>query len=440
MVAQLQAPLTSRWTPLRPHTGQQAAWTCSKRFVGLPCGRGSGKTELAKRRLVRFLPIVKPWAVPRYFYSAPTVQQAKRLAWDDLLRLIPPEWLAARPHISDLRITTIFGSELWIIGMDRPERIEGNQWDGGILDESSDIKAGAFAKSIIPALTWRNGWVWRIGVPKRQGPGAAEYRKFCELGHAGTDSDTAAFSWPSSDIISSDQLAYARSNLDPKDYREQFDASWETVGGGIFYAFDREYNVRPCGYQPNLPILVGSDFNVDPMAWVLAHRLAGRLEVFDEVWMRNTNTPATLDALAGRYPEHKGWEFYGDASGNQRRTSASRSDIKHIYNHPAFKTMGRTLHFTTANPPVVDRFAATNAMFCNAAGERRLFIDPRCSHLIDDLEARYFKPGTREAADSKDLGHATDALGYIVFRLYPIRLKLDHDHSQGRVITTRGAR
>jgi hypothetical protein len=253
----------------------------------------------------------------------------------------------------------------------------------------------------------------------------------------GTDPDVRTFAWPSSDILTSEQLAFARTNLDPKDYREQFEATWETAGGGVFHSFDRARNVRPCDYRPNMPILVGSDFNVDPMAWVLAHRIGDRLDVFDQVWLRDTNTPAALDVLAGRYHDHKGgWEFYGDASGDARKTSASRSDYKHILNHPAFKQMGRTLHYPRANPPVADRFASTNALLCNAAGQRRLFIDPRCSRLIDDLEARYYKPRSKDPADSGTLGHITDALGYIVHRLFPIRLELDYGHQ--RVIITGG--
>lgn len=431
------ALLTDRWTEFRPHAGQYAAWTAPQRFVGLPCGRGSGKTEMAKRRLVRFLPVMKPWSDPHYFYGGPTRDQAKRIAWDDFIRLIPPEWILGSPRVSDLRINTIFGSDLWIVGMDRPERIEGIQWDGGVFDESSDIKPGAFARSVVPALTHRNGWCWRIGVPKRQGVGALEFRKFCEKGLAGTDPDTIAFTWPSADILTPDQLAYARANLDPKDYREQFEAQWETAGGGIFHAFDRQRNVRPCDYRANMPILVGSDFNVDPMAWVFAHRLGDRIDVFDELWMRDTNTPAALEALAARYHDHKGgWEFYGDASGDARKSSASQSDYKHILNHAAFKLMGRSLHYPRANPSVAGRFAATNALFCNAAGQRRLFVDPRCGHLIDDLEARYYKPRSKAPADSGTLGHITDALGYIVHVLFPIRLELDYGPQ--RVIITGG--
>lgn len=412
--------LTPRWTKLRPHTVQRALWTCPKRFALVPAGRGSGKTELAKRRLVRYLVVKKDWPDPRYFYGGPTRDQAKRIAWLDFLALIPKQWVA---HInrSDLMIKTIFGSELWLFGMDVPQRIEGPQWDGCVLDESCDLKPGVFDRNVLPALTHRNGWCWRIGVPKRQGPAASEYRDAFEHAQLNEDPDSAGFTWPSSDILEPTALAYARRRMDPKDYREQFDARFVTAGGAVFYAFDRDFNCRPCPYCPDKPLIIGSDFNVDPMAWVIGHRYENRIEWIDEIWLRNTNTPSALDVLHGRYSDHHGgFEFYGDATATARKTSASRSDYAHILSHKGFKRLGRTIHYPRVNPPESDRFAACNAMLCNAEGDRRMFVDLRCANLIRDLENRYYKPGTKEAAKVGDLSHATDAMGYVVHSMFPV--------------------
>jgi len=427
--------LTKAWTQLRPHAGQAALWSCEERFVAVPAGRGSGKTELAKRRLVRFLPILKPWPNPQYFYGAPTRNQAKRIAWNDLKNLIPDSW-KAEVREGELRIVTVFGSSVCIIGMDNPARVEGVQWDGCVLDESCDLKPGLFDRSIRPALVHRVGWCWRIGVPKRQGPGARDFRAFYESASAGEFPEATGFTWPSSDILPPEALAAAKASMDPKDYREQFDAHWETAGGQAFHSFDRDYNVRPCSYSPKKTIIVGSDFNVDPMAWVIGHRWPDHIEWFDELWMRDTNTPAALGALAGRYPGHTGqWEFYGDASAKARKTSAAASDRVHIMGHPKFRDMGHTIHYTESNPRVENRLAACNAMLCNAAGDRRMFIDPRCKRLIDDLEARCYKPGTRDLADVGDLGHITDAMGYPVHQLFPVRAEIFREQ---QTVITRG--
>lgn len=397
--------------------------------MAIPAGRGSGKTELAKRRLVRYLPIVKDDHDCRYFYGAPTERQAKRIAWDHFLKLIPKDWIKA-VSVSELIITTTFDTSLYVVGMDRPERIEGGQWDGCVLDESCDLKPGIFDRNVMPALTWHNAWCWRIGVPKRQGVGASEFRDFYERARDGQIEDAAGFTWPSKDIVPEEALKQARATLDPKDFREQFEASFESSGGGIFHAFDLEYNVRPCSYDPELPLIIGSDFNVDPMAWVVGHTRDGILEIFDEVWKRDTNTPECLKLLYERYRHHKGgFEFYGDAASRQRKSSASESDFKLIYNDENFKRLGRTVHYPQKNPRLADRFASTNAMFCNAEGHRRCYIDDRCQNLIRDLQNRFYKPGTTEPDDSGDLGHMTDALGYIIHYRWPIKMKLIYTHT-----------
>lgn len=430
---QLTQLAVNRYWPhqlLRDHEEQRKLWICSKRFVYVPCGRQSGKTELAMRRLVRYLPIRKPWSNPKYVYAAPTYGQAKRIAWYELLRLIPKRWIEDT-FKGELRIETIFGSTLSLIGLDKPQRAEGDVGgiDGIVIDENSDIKPGTFSLSIFPTLVHRKGWCWFIGVPKRFGIGAKEYKKNFLKAQADELPDTAAFTWPSSGIVSSEEVELARSILDPYDFAEQFDAKWLTAAGGIFHSFDREYHVRPCQYRPNDVILVGSDFNVDPMCWIFCHLRGDILEVFDEFHIRNTNTPETLAKMFERYGNHKGgWQMYGDASARGRHTSAYLSDFNHIANNLQLQTMGRGMFYLSSNPPMADRFASTNARICSGDGAMRIFIDPRCIYLILDLENRTFKPGTREPADIGDQGHMTDSLGYICYYKWPLKLQRPFDN------------
>lgn len=345
------------------------------------------------------------------------------IAWQHLQDLIPADWIARNGiDRSLLRIKTRFGSELWIRGMDKPMRVEGVQWDGCVLDESCDLKRGTFTRNVLPMLMHRDGWCWRIGIPKRQGPSAKEYRAFYEDACDGKLPDHDGFRWPSSDILSPEAIAIAKASMDVKDFREQFDATFETAGGQLFYAFERRHNVRLCLYQDNLPLIVSSDFNVDPMAWVIGQR-RGKNEInwINEVWLRNTNTRQTLDKLWSMYKQHRGgFEFYGDATASHRHASASRSDYQQILLDERFQQAGRTLHYPKADPRRLDRFAACNMLFCNAAGNRRMFVDPKCVHLIDDLESRYCPPGQSYPEDSGDLGHMTDAMGYAVYVLFPL--------------------
>lgn len=410
------------WPQLKYHPKQYAYWSSRRRFNFLPCGRQSGKTELAMRKLVRHLPVIKAWDDPRYFFGSPTYRQAKKVAWNRILRLIPNHWIVDVSK-GELMIQTIFGSELFLVGLDQPQRVEGLILDGGVIDENSDIKPKTFDLSILPTLVHRNGWTDFIGVPKRFGIGATEYREKCKKAEKGELPDSEVFAWPSEGIVPADYLELCRATMDIRDFEEQFNGTWLSASGEVFHAFDAEYNVRPCSYDPNLPIVVGSDFNVNPMAWVLCHLKGNTLDVFDEIWIRNTNTPATLNILLSRYGNHQGgFQMYGDASARGRHTSAYVTDYNHLAQDVRLKKLGRSMHYIRGNPPVADRFATTNARICSGDGVRHVFIDKKCEHLILDLESRGYKPGTREADDSGDIGHPTDALGYILHKKFPLSL------------------
>jgi hypothetical protein len=365
--------------------------------------------------------------VPRYFYGLPTYKQAKRVAWEALKRLVPREWYETSGRTfyeSDLKIRTRYGVELHVVGLDTPQRIEGNQWCGGILDECSDQQPKVFDMTVQPALTAYNGWCWRIGVPKRYGIGAEDFKRAFDYGLTSSDPDYETYHWPSSTVLDPEELEKIKAVLDPRDFSEQYDANWEQTSGAIFYTFSEHKHVKEVQYDPTQRICVGSDFNVNPMCWVLCHDTGTGLNVFDELKLNNTNTQETLDILFARYGAHPGgWDFYGDASSKSRKTSASSTDYIQIYNDKRF--ISKKVYYFDSNPLTVDRFAACNALLSTASGLVRTAIHPRCTRLLADLKHRAYKEGSRDAADSGEMGHMSDAWGYIVCRKYPLLLQLD---------------
>jgi hypothetical protein len=158
--------LPSRLYPLRSHAVQDRLVNTTARFVTVPAGRRSGKTERAKRKVIAEAVRARGHADPRFFAAAPTRDQAKAIYWADLKAMVPRKLMREHPRESELVLRLWNGAEIYVIGMDKPERIEGRPWDGGILDEFANMKPGAWGENVRPALSDRKGWCWLIGVPE----------------------------------------------------------------------------------------------------------------------------------------------------------------------------------------------------------------------------------------------------------------------------------
>lgn len=197
----------------------------------------------------------------------------------------------------------------------------------------------------------------------------------------------------------------------------------------IYYNFNRSIHVGEYPYDPNLPIHIGHDFNVDPLTAIIFQIRTERnhkiVTVVDEVYIEGSSTDEICKELKtrGYDPSRFSPEWianYPDASGSRRSTErGSMSNIEILKQH------GFTnLKHPRVNCLVRDRYAAVNGLLRNANGVSRLFIDKKCRHLIRDLEQEVYKPGTNQRDDStvesKKRGHITDALGYGVHYLFRI--------------------
>ena len=213
--------------------------------------------------------------------------------------------------------------------------------------------------------------------------------------------------------------------------------------GQVYYAFDRTKNIQAVEYDPTLPLCWSLDFNIDPMCSVIAQiedrstrvdtmtgRRVVRINVLDELFLRNANTPQACREFVNRT---QNWQrgaihvhVYGDASGHARQTAGAgtRTDYETIRQffagEPGYRLTFRT---KTANPAVKDRVNAMNAALCNSRGERKCFIHPRCKGLIRDLERVVWKPGTTLIDKDTDgqLSHMSDAAGYLIETELPLR-------------------
>lgn len=406
---------TRRWVDLRSHAEQLRLWLDETRFKLVPAGRRSGKSELAKRRLAEHLCRATWHGQPgRYFAAAPTRDQAKRIFWDDLKALIPPQWTRSISE-HDLRIVTKSHTQIWVQGLDAPARIEGTPWDGCVIDELANCKPGIWDAHVRPSLADRKGWAWLIGVPDMDSPGQAEYEQLVLLAASGSDAEWACFTWPSADILPPEEVESARRRMDPRIFEQEYLGRFIIARGRAFSDFDLTLHVRPIAYDAALPICWSLDFNIDPMcSGVIQHHL-GQVRVIDELTLPDTATDAACDAFLERAAK-QGWglrqlAIYGDATGSARDSTSGVSDWYLVQNRLAH--LQPRFRVPRANPPVKDSINALRARLRSANGQASLIIDPRCTRLIQDLRTALW-PG------NLDQQHALAWLRYFVAMEYPI--------------------
>jgi hypothetical protein len=211
-----------------------------------------------------------------------------------------------------------------------------------------------------------------------------------------------------------------RESYDESFYRQEVLGSYLNLVGGLVYApFRREEHVKELKVDPWLPLLWALDFNVDPMASVVAQEGNGTVYVLDEIVLRHASTHEACAEFCRRYPSHPGGVvIYGDASGNQRQTTGStdyqiiREHFARHYGSPASYRVPR------ANPEVRERVMLVNSKLRSASGATQLAVDRRCTELIKDFEQVSYKADSTQIDKERDRRrtHVSDALGYLMWQ------------------------
>jgi len=432
--------LTPRWTKLKRHTVQYAYWTCPARHCVVPAGRRSGKSELAKRKLALRAMTAHEWCeYPRFFAAAPTVNQVKRIWWDDIKALIPSYFVYGRVNESSLEIRLINGAKICLLGMDKPERCEGSPWDGGVLDEYANMKMDAWGAHIRPALSDRLGWCDFIGVPEGRNHYYDLYKQAqaweIEAEKDGVESDWRTFHWVSSDIVNPSEIAAAKRDMDEVTFRQEYEGSFENYTGRCYWAFSDQTHCAPLKYDPDKQLILCFDFNVDPgvaaicQEQILPNGVNGT-GVIGEVYLpRGSNTVRVTNKITAMFSEHRSRICcFGDATGGARGSAKIEGSDWHLIRtrlRAAFPKQYVIVDTPKQNPRERDRINALNSRLKTMDGEIRLMVDPSLApRVVKDFEGVcLLKGGSGEIDKQSDesLTHLTDAIGYYVHRKFPVK-------------------
>lgn len=407
---------------LKVHLGQKRVLKDPRRYRVVVAGRRWGKTQVAKIGLILAAASKRNQLV---WYVAPTYQQARDILWDDLKNSIPSEWIK-RINETRMTIALVNGSKIALKGADKPDSLRGVGLHFVVIDEVQDIKPETWETILRPTLASTGGQAIFIGTPKSFN---WLYDKYVEgqrgdvyIDEAGKKVINAWKSWQfptiTSPFIPRKEVEQARRDMDEKSFRQEFEASFETMSGRVYHAFDRRIHVGDYPFNPHLPIIIGQDFNIDPMSSVILQEQSnGEIWVVDECVLFGSNTQEVGDELGRRYYRYiNRTSLYPDPAGNNRQSGRGESDLD-ILRDAGFKD----IRFKRKHPAVSDRVNSVNRLLKAADGSIRLRVNRPCKHLIESLEQTIYKPGTREVDKKGGKEHSADALGYYCDLEHPVR-------------------
>lgn len=413
-----------RWYPLIEHPVQLDLLTAVPRgirFPVVPAGRRSGKTERAKRFIAKQS---LTNGGEKYFAAAPTYNQAKKIWWDDLKALTLSEAHVKKPSESELKIYMPNGTEIHILGLDQPQRIEGINWTGGVIDEIADVKADALEANIMPALNTYNptrpdyrAWCWFIGVPD----GLNHYYEMAEYARTSGDPDYSLFHWTSEEILPPDVIASAKRTMSRKQYNQEYRASFETASGRIYDDYDGRVggrNYTDSTIMEHEALYWMHDQNYSPLSSAIAVVRGGVPYILDEIVLESAVSRQSAEEFVDKFKDHKNKVvyIYGDPAGRAGEKHGHKSDYTEIETVLRQHNWKFERRVKPSHPSIRDRQNAVRAKILNAADEVSLYVNPNtASWSHKGLATVQLQEGSSFQEDQKNkYQHITTAIGYFV--------------------------
>lgn len=249
---------------------QLDVWQDPSRFKVIAAGRRCGKSNFAiKRTLAAALNAPKGSAV---LYIAPTLAQARQIAWDALLDQGGD--LIKGSNINNLDITLTNGIKIHIRSGENPDALRGMKLAFAVVDEAAFIKEEVWTKIIRPALSDLKGEAIFISTPD----GRNWFYDMYKLGQEG-DPDWKSWHLTTWDnpTIDPKEIEAAKKTLSSWAFKVEFESSFDTSGSGIFKEEWLKYGKEP-----------------DYGSYYIAFDLAG----FSDVTNANTAAKRRLDKTA----------------------------------------------------------------------------------------------------------------------------------------------
>jgi hypothetical protein len=317
--------------------------------------------------------------------------------------------------------------------------------DGVIIDEYRQQHPDLWPQVIRPMLGRRKGWADFLST-------ANGFDHFFDL-YAKAENDQsgewATFHSPSSEAWwwTPEEIASAKSDMSEAEFDQEIMSNFRDMTKDKVYRTHGPHNQWKTSLWPTndpdkqvsdkLPIVIGLDFNLSPMAWHLGQCDRTKIYWFDEIHLPHSHTQEATQLLITKLLAIKDKGLLraqpqlivcGDATGSAgQRAAAAQSDYDIVLG--GLKSAGFTIDNRTpsANPRVKDRINTMNTHLKAADGSVSFFYNPdTCPALKTDFDRVVWKAdGVLSSGLKNELTHASDSVGYPTCVLLPLFNRLE---------------
>lgn len=360
------------------------------------CGRRFGKTSLAVLEM-----LAKAYSKndQRVVYIAPTFQQARDIAWQELKKASLAVLDSVNESRLELKIKTQHGgvSSLWLRGWEAIDTLRGQRFDFMVIDEIASMRNWweNWHEVVRPTLTDTKGEALFISTPKG-------FNHFYDLYRLeGVDQDFKSFHFTSYDNphIPVDELDKARKELTEDRFAQEYLADFRKTEGLVYKEFKRDLHIfKDLKDVPaRIEKLVGVDWGyTNPTAALVIQRDGdNNFWITEEYYQRGKTTTEIIEVIRS----YGANAYYPDPAEPDRIEECRRAG----------------LNVREVSKNTVAGIDAVRALFKS----NRIHIHASCINLIQELETYSFKERRSDSNEPeepiKENDHACDALRYCLF-------------------------
>jgi len=413
---------------------QRKWWNLPNFIKAMVAGYGAGKTLIGSKRAITMALLNNGQP---HFWVSPSYKVAKRTVVPTMIELLDGKktvdsGLRYRYNKSDNEfLITHRGrtGRIWIGSGEEPDSLKGPNVGTATIDEPFIQDEAVFLQMLarVRAPKARHREIGLLGTPEQLNWGY----DICE-GEDQDRYDIGLIHVPTSANLALPQqyLDTLLSGYTARMKQAYFDGDFVNLSkGAIYYGFSKQRNVVRLE-DPGHELLVGMDFNVDPMAAIVFWVNGKHMHIVAEIEIENADTQYMVDILSqnnegtneeivkgqilnflDRDKQPRIRTVYPDASGRARSTNSPGGQSDFTWLRTKFEVISKS-----ANPKIRDRENAVNGKLNPSRGRPTLTIDPACKKI-----QKYMHAYTHELRlKQKQFSHLLDALGYPTAYLYPV--------------------